>query len=940
MKRSISLLAFLMFISTAFSQTNVVSGRMNEVFRYTTLVPNSTNLRDPWEITYGPDDSLWVTEASAGTSNGAGTAVNAGSTGYKVRKIHPTNGGIRTILDLMTFSDPASTPTTKWRKTFTPGLLLSPQPSGSTNFKVPSFQGGLMGLAIHPEYMTNPAKRFVYLAYGHSYIPAFDESPRQTTNPITGEVVQGDLFVTWLVRFYYDGSQLVNPVAMCDTIPGSNDHNSGRMIINYEGGTPYLYYAMGDVGAGQFSNVNRTIKSQLLNSYEGKILRFNLEEDGDADQGTVDYNRWIPNTNPYNVTLGVQSAVWAIGIRNNQGFAAGNVNGFDRFYGASHGPHSDDEVNLIQSAKNYGHPLVIGYSTDGNYNNAKAGPTNSSLPFITSESANATAIGSTYVEPMYSNYAAPAGVNAAPYLPYYSIQAIYHNPSVDTDGNSGNGIQSPQSNNGMWWSEGYSGLGLYTGNAIPGWKNSLLLASLKWGRVVRMKLNADGSDVENGGAGGMDTISYFGGTNRFRDVAIHANGKDIYIVMDRSTSSSGPSASNPIVPACGGCVQRYEFLGYSNVSGTSAIPTTVGIEAGTLNNCVSGNPVTVNALNNNNNIWVPITGPDGNIIAEINANGNDIGVVNSSIYVRNNATQREDDAFRPYSNRNVTISLPGNPTINPANPVRVRIYMTTAEYNALRLYTNSQGQPSTIAGTSNLALFKNNDPCGNSIHGSSTKLTTTAYTHGSFGYALQADVTSFSTFYVSSSSFSTLPVTFAGLSGKAQGDASVLTWNVSNEERIKRYIVERSVNRTDFERIGSIVSKINNGGDISYNFTDPTAASLGRTIYYRIVAEGEDATEKLSNTIAVKFDPFANASVSVFPNPVKNRTTITVVTGSDDKAQIRVIDNTGRTVFAQPANLVSGTNNLSLNLEKLPAGLYHVEVIGKTINQKTKLIKQ
>ena len=74
----------LMLISSfmSFSQTAVVAGRMKEVFLKTDLVPSNNspvanNLLDPWEITYCPDDSLWVTEAK----------------GYKVKKIHPVNAG-------------------------------------------------------------------------------------------------------------------------------------------------------------------------------------------------------------------------------------------------------------------------------------------------------------------------------------------------------------------------------------------------------------------------------------------------------------------------------------------------------------------------------------------------------------------------------------------------------------------------------------------------------------------------------------------------------------------------------------------------------------------------------------------------------------------------------------------------------------------------------
>jgi glucose/arabinose dehydrogenase len=65
-------------------------------------------------------------------------------------------------------------------------------------------------------------------------------------------------------------------------------------------------------GAGQFANRLRPNNAQNPASYEGKILRFNTVSDGDAGAAA-----WIPNDNPYSAT----SAIWSIGIRNNQGFA-------------------------------------------------------------------------------------------------------------------------------------------------------------------------------------------------------------------------------------------------------------------------------------------------------------------------------------------------------------------------------------------------------------------------------------------------------------------------------------------------------------------------------------------------------------------------------------------------------------------------------------------
>lgn len=911
------LLFATLFLSALSAKGQIVGGRTNEVFLKSDLIPSTSNYRDPWEITYGPDDSLWVTESSAGSANGTGTAVTAGTTGYKVRKIHPVNGGDRIILDLTTFLDPASTPTNKWQKKFTPGLDASPQPAGATDFRVPTFQGGLMGLAIHPEFMTNPAKKFVYLAYGHTYIPPFEDNPLQTTRG--SETIRGNVFVTWLVRFTYTNGQLRSPVAMCDTLPGSNDHNTGRIIIKPEGGTNYLYYAMGDVGSGQYANVDRVIKSQWLNSYEGKILRFNLEPDADAAQGATNYNQWIPNDNPYNATLGVQSAVWSTGIRNNQGLDWGIVNGVERFYGASHGPFSDDEINLLERDKNYGHPLVIGYSADGNYNNAKAGPPAGSLPLITNEVTAAAAI-SNYRDPIYSNYAVPAGNTSTP----WSVQYIYTNT----------GGAFNQNNN--WISEGYSGLGLYTNSIIPGWKNSLAVASLKWGRVFRMKLNAAGTGMVP--IGTADTASYFQSTNRFRDVAFGPNGKDIYVAMDRNPTSSGPSSSNPIVPGCAGCIQKYTFLGYNNVSGRSAIPSYIDVTTGTLNTCNPGNSITIDATNNN--IWVPITGADGNVLAEIKANGNNLGLVTSSFY-QNGGGIRVRNSFR-YLDRNITIT----PTVQPTSNVDIRLYISKAEYDAL----DADGA-SGISTPMDLRVLKNNDACGSAVASNTTLFTPNNpvinaqraddFTQGANGYVLQATIPSFSTFYFGSGNI-TLPLDLLSFTGELESNgAAYLKWQTEREINTDKFIVERSLNGVDFTSIATVNTKGNNNTSDVFNYSLIDAEASRQPVsvlYYRLKITDIDGSSKYSNIVTLSLKA-VNARIVVTPNPVAAQARLDIKAVKAGTVQWTITDNAGRVVLQSNVQAQQGNNTVYINTDKIAAGIYFVKVKGAGIDEQVKIVK-
>ncbi|MEP6750736.1 MAG: PQQ-dependent sugar dehydrogenase [Bacteroidota bacterium] len=858
-KRSLLFSLALMFLSAKTFSQAVVAGRMNEVFLKTNL--STTGLTTPWEITYGPDGYLWVTDAKA----------------YKVYRMDPVTGTKTLILDL---SETSTFTPSSFRRTFT----------GSQN---PWPQGGLAGLAIHPDFMNvSTPKKYVYISYVRKY-----DSASATMNG-------GYFFKNSVVRFNYNtGTGLLdNPVALCDTIPGSSDHNSQRLIIIPVAGTSYLFYGAGDMGAGQLSSAKRLNHAQEIDYYQGKILRFNLEADADAGA----FDQWIPNDNPFNTST--QSAIWCLGVRNNQGFAYDSVRNI--LYGSSHGPYSDDEVNVIEPSRNYGHPLVIGYAADNNYNGSSAGAypaSNSSLAVIVNETTAAAAIGASYKDPLLSAY-----------------------PTTQSNINT---IWTTAPGNNGWPSEAWSGLGLYNYSIIPDWKNSLLMAGLKWGRVIRTKL--DNTGIATLPSGTMaDTVIYFDGTPRIRDMAFGPDGKDIYIVTDNSNSGNAPTGTNnPLLPSCLGCVQKFTFLGYNTVAGTSAIPNTVSIAAGKPNICEDANTITIDA--NNTNLWVPITDTSGNVVAEIKANGNIMGTVTTSLFSNATGSVREFAGSKAlYLDRNITIT----PQTQPSSAVSIRLYLNNTEFTAIKNAVNSQSQPSGVNSITNLSIFKNADVCSPGITNAAALISTTNQSaFGAGGYVMQADVNSFSTFYMASVT-SLLPVHSLSFNGTLVNNIGQLRWVTEDEQGTKSFTVERSTNSRDFYPVDVQLASSATGKSL-YAFSDSSVAQLSTNIlYYRLKLTGAEGKSSYSSVIILNLGE-GKPAISVHPNPVLNSVTINIDATVPEKANWQLTDITGKTVMQRPVTLSRGNNEMKINISSLPAGTYYLKVTGNNISQSVKLQK-
>jgi glucose/arabinose dehydrogenase len=171
-------------------------------------------------------------------------------------------------------------------------------------------QGGLLDVALHPDFAKNA---LVYLSYAA-------EGP----GGYGTEVLRGRL----------DGHSLRDVQIIFRLLPKSktSHHFGSRLVFDRQG---YLYITLGDRGEME--------RAQRLDDHAGSVIR--LHDDGR-----------VPADNPFVGKPGAKPEKFTLGNRNMQGAALHPQTG--ELWAHEHGPQGGDEINIIRAGVNYGWPVI------------------------------------------------------------------------------------------------------------------------------------------------------------------------------------------------------------------------------------------------------------------------------------------------------------------------------------------------------------------------------------------------------------------------------------------------------------------------------------------------------------------------------------------------------------------------------------------------------
>ncbi|KAA9338300.1 T9SS type A sorting domain-containing protein [Hymenobacter busanensis] len=170
-----------------------------------------------------------------------------------------------------------------------------------------------------------------------------------------------------------------------------------------------------------------------------------------------------------------------------------------------------------------------------------------------------------------------------------------------------------------------------------------------------------------------------------------------------------------------------------------------------------------------------------------------------------------------------------------------------------------------------------------------------------------------------------LPVELTSFEAKAKSADALLTWETASEKNNDHFDVERSIDGKTFEKVGSVEGHGSTSAKQQYAYTDANAARTAATVYYRLVQVDFDGTATASEIRTVRFGA-SNATVelALYPSPAADYLNVTLQ-ASAQQATVQVYSTTGALLMTQA---LDSTLRTTLDLRRLPAGVYNVKVQG------------
>jgi hypothetical protein len=289
------------------------------------------------------------------------------------------------------------------------------------------------------------------------------------------------------------------------------------------------------------------------------------------------------------------------------------------------------------------------------------------------------------------------------------------------------------------------------------------------------------------------------------------------------------------------------------------------------------------------------------------------------------------------------------PTNQPASAVGVRFYYNTQDLTDINGDYGGGG-----LNNAQLTIYKlqggNPDPTSNWAGGtgvtyytSGTNPSLTAWVYTDLGNDRQQAeflVSSFSGGGAGAVALKALPITFTSFTATAEKDKVSLQWSTATEVNSKEFSIQRSLDGTHFETIGTAPAAGNSNMQRSYGYDDFQGISFtDQVVFFRIMETDFDGHSFYTDIKTVKILDGRNKFTLMY-NPVKNEALLNYESVERSEAIIRIVDHLGRVVLVKQVQIAVGSNQIKLPAGNMAKGIYEVELISNHDRGVVRMMKE
>jgi len=186
-----------------------------------------------------------------------------------------------------------------------------------------------------------------------------------------------------------------------------------------------------------------------------------------------------------------------------------------------------------------------------------------------------------------------------------------------------------------------------------------------------------------------------------------------------------------------------------------------------------------------------------------------------------------------------------------------------------------------------------------------------------------------------------LPTDLVYFRGSISSDEVTLTWDVTDNQNLTGFYIERSLDGVNYTVIDS-VSSTGEDGEVSYSLGDNVASLHVQTITYRLQLRFKGGNTMESQVVAVNKPLTQAEGIIVYPNPASHQLSIAINSDKQQQLSYTVINMQGQVLLTGAQVLTRGPNTVNVNdLEVLTSGAYIVRIqLQDAVVQKKVIIQK